>query len=270
MQQTIHRPLVAGNQRRAFGGALMADLLSAADELCRPEGDVHALHGQFLRPGQGGEAAEFTATTLRETANFATVDARVHQNHRLVAAAMVSFHRARPSREHAARATPPSLSPEEAPQAIGGPIPAVTAALREDYDLRDPGAGKPLATGIDGRPIFQFWVRSRIPTQGRTARASALIWISDFFLTHVADAEHAGSPGQRRAASLDHTMWFHQPANPGDWLLYELQSPAYRDSLALTTGRFFDRDGGLVASVAQQSLLRRTTAESTIRAGAGA
>jgi acyl-CoA thioesterase-2 len=52
-------------------------------------------------------------------------------------------------------------------------------------------------------------------------------------------------------------MWFHRPTDLRNWLVYELSSPAYIDELALSTGRFFDRSGAIVASVAQQSLLRR-------------
>lgn len=116
-------------------------------------------------------------------------------------------------------------------------------------------------SGVDGRPVLRYWVRHRdMASDGRTSaldQAAALAWASDLCLTRVADVEHEDCPGVRQAASLDHAMWFHRAPTPGAWLLYEVSSPSYVAELALSVGRFFDRDGHLVASVAQESLLRR-------------
>ena len=102
-----------------------------------------------------------------------------------------------------------------------------------------------------------YWLRRR-ESLGRdpTINAAALAFASDFCLTRVADLEHEDEPRNRWALSLDHVMWFHRPVDVSQWLLYELESPVYREALALSTGRFFDAEGH-IASVGQESLLRR-------------
>jgi acyl-CoA thioesterase-2 len=107
--------------------------------------------------------------------------------------------------------------------------------------------------------VLRYWVRYRGPLCTVVDHAAALAWISDLCLTRVADLEHEASLGVRQGASLDHAMWFHRMPDLSDWLLYDVSSPAYVDELALSTGRFFDPQGSLVASVTQESLLRRHT-----------
>src|SRR5439155_21110323 len=108
--------------------------------------------------------------------------------------------------------------------------------------------------GQDGRPVLAYWVRSRTPVTPGVCSAAALAWVSDLCLTRVADLEHEHLPGARKAASLDQAMWFHGPTVFDGWLLYELVSPAYRDGLALSTGRFYVCAGGLISSVAEESV----------------
>jgi acyl-CoA thioesterase-2 len=257
MTRWMQTQLVAGNQARAYGGALMARLLTAADELVRPPGRVHAFHGHFLRPGRIDVTAELSATVLRSSRAFSTIEVRAEQAERLLATAVVSFHVPETSRGHTARMLNPPRDWRRSPGAEGGPIPPAAAPIRAGFDLRDAGAGRPTHHGDDGRPVFQFWVRARWPLAGDTAQAAALTWASDLCLTHVADADHVDSGGPRQAASLDHTLWFHRTVDVSRWLLYELSSPVYEGALALSVGRFFDESGRLVASVTQESLLRR-------------
>ena len=257
MTRRMQTQLVAGNQARAYGGALMARLLTAADDLARPPGRVHSFHGHFLRPGRTDVTVELSATVLRSSRAFSTIEVRAEQAHRLLATAVVSFHRPEESRQHSARMLQPPRDWSVSPPARGGPIPPEAAPIRAGFDLRDAGAGRPTHHGDDRRPVFQFWVRARERLAGDTAQAAALTWVSDLCLTHVADAEHVGSGGPRQAASLDHTLWFHSAVDVSKWLLYELRSPVYEEALALSVGRFFDASGGLVASVTQESLLRR-------------
>ncbi|MFF2846079.1 acyl-CoA thioesterase [Streptomyces sp. NPDC058001] len=251
--------LPAGNGARAFGGGTLALMMTAADRLAAPGASVHSVHASFLRPGRTDGPAHLRAVTLRASRSFTTVRVVAEQRGRAVTTATVSFHVPAASRAHAACLVTPPRSPAASPPASGGPIPAPDAPTRAGFDLRDAGAGGTVRRGDDGRPVVAYWVRARVPVEAGIRSAAALAWVSDLCLTRVADLEHEHAPGTRRAASLDHAMWFHAPVDLDGWLLYELTSPAYGDGLALSTGRFHDSTGRLVASVAQQSLLLRGT-----------
>lgn len=246
--------LVPGNRTRAFGGSTLATLLRAAAGATADAGRPHSLHAHFLAPASPSLDLDLPSRVLNSSRSFTTVSVEALQLGSTVATATVAFHRPRASRTHTATTSAPSLSPGSAPPAQGGAIPAEDRPSRRDFDLRFADDGP--ITGPDGRPRLRYWVRYRGDLTGPVDQAVALTWISDLCLTRVADLEHEASPGARQAASLDHAAWYHRPFDLRTWLLYETSSPSYADEVALSTGRFF-ADGILVASAAQQSLLRR-------------
>lgn len=247
--------LAAGNGPRVFGGAALAALLHAAAGHAPDGARPHSLHAHFLHAASPDADVALACRVLRASRTFTTVAAEATQDGRLVATATASFHVPTPSATHGVRASTPDGAPEWAPPAFGGPLPAESAPSRVPVDLREAGpAGQ---VGPDGRPVQRYWVRHRGTLHSATDHCAALAWTSDLCLTRAADAEHVDSPGRRQAASLDHAMWFHRTPEPGAWLLYEVTSPSYVDELALSTGRFFDPAGRLLASVSQESLLRR-------------
>lgn len=256
MTETVKFPLVPGSGTRAFGGSTLAALLGAAAASAPEDHRPHSLHAQFLVPADPGAPSEITARALRSTPAFTTLGVDLTQDARVVATGTVSFHRGRESRQHAATAPAPTYSPDGAPAASGGAIPREDAPSRRGFDFRaaDPGP----VTGPDARPVLRYWVRSRRPLTTDLDQALALTWVSDLCLTRVADLEHERSAGLRIAASLDHALWFHHRFDLAEWMLYETSSPAYADGLAFSSGRFH-AGGRLVASVAQQSTLRRVS-----------
>jgi acyl-CoA thioesterase-2 len=244
--------LVRGNTDRAFGGSSLDLLLRGAHAHAPEQAKVHSLHAHFLRAAASDIDVEVSSRVLRASRSFTTVATELTQSGRPVASGTASFHLPRPSIEHTVRATMPRSS-EESAAARGGPLPCETSPSREQVDLREADP----AIGADGRPVLRYWARWRPPLVTELDRAAALAWVSDLCLTRVADLEHEHLPGTRQAASLDHAMWFHRSTDVNEWLLYEVSSPSYVAELALSTGRFFDRHGVLVASVAQESMLRR-------------
>lgn len=247
--------LAAGSGTRAFGGAALDALLRASAMDAPLATRPHSLHAHFLQPVAPQRDVEVRTRVLRASRSFTTIAAEAIQSGVPVAAATTSFYLPRASREHEVNAPTPTWTPEESTAAHGGPLPSEKASVRDPVDLRE---ADPRGTvGLDGRPVQRYWVRWRHPLPSGIDRAAALAWISDLCLTRVADVEHQSEPGDRQAASLDHAMWFHRATDPTDWLIYEVSSPVYVEELALSTGRFFDRDGHLVASVDQGSLLRR-------------
>jgi acyl-CoA thioesterase-2 len=250
---------LSGRSGRVFGGQMLAQGLMAAAADLNPAGPgrTHSLHAQFLRAALPTTEIRYCTTPLRRSTRFATTRVDLTQAADMVATLSVSAHRGEVTPSHSA--SPPTVvgSPEDAPLASGSPIPSVDSPIRHPFDLR--AARLQGIQGSDGRPQVGWWVRLREPLPNAVANAAALAWASDFALTHVADVEHEHLPGERQAASLDHAMWFHRLVDLSRWHLYVLTSPVYQRGLALSSGQFYNQDGLLVATVVQESLLRRVT-----------
>ena len=245
-----------GQYPRVFGGSLLAHLTMTAAGAAHQPSRPHSLHAHFLTQGTVAEEISYNSVALRRTPRFTTFRTDAVQAGTLLATATVSFHSDEVTTGHGPQMPKVDLPPERCRPASGGPIPPPDAPIRVPYDFRHADGLSP-ATRY-GRPVVGYWLRAREKLGPDPAlNAAALAWASDFALTRVADLEHESEPGNRRAASLDHAMWFHRPVCADEWLLYELTSPVYQDALALSTGRFFDLDGNLVATVVQESLLRR-------------
>ncbi|WP_214104756.1 acyl-CoA thioesterase [Acrocarpospora catenulata] len=245
-----------GQHPRVFGGLLLAHLTMTAAASAHQPSRPHSLHAHFLVRGTVTEEISYESVALRRSRRFSTFRTDAVQAGTLLATAAVSFHSDEVTTRHAPRMPTVDLPPERCRPASGGPIPPPDALIRAPYDLRHAEGLFPATR--DGRPVVGYWLRTREKLGPDPAlNAAALAWASDFTLTRIADLEHESEPGTRRAASLDHAMWFHRPFRADEWLLYELTSPVYQGALALSTGRFFDLDGNLVATVTQESLLRR-------------
>jgi acyl-CoA thioesterase-2 len=247
-----------GRSGRIFGGQMLAQGLMAATagrQEVNPERS-YSLHAHFLNPGTPDEAVRFRTTTLRRSARFTTTRVDVTQASTMLATLTVSTHDDEPSPSH--RPIPPIVlgSPDSAEAARGERFPAVDAPIRQPFDLRT--ACLEEVSGSDGRPRVAVWLRLRRPMTDPVAQVAALVWASDFALTRTADVEHEHRLGTRQAASLDHAMWIHRAVDLSRWHLYVLSSPMYRAGLALSCGQMYTDVGDLVASVAQESLLRRT------------
>jgi acyl-CoA thioesterase-2 len=245
-----------GRSGRIFGGQMLAQGLMAAvaGRKASPQ-QSYSLLAHFLNPGTADQAIKLRSTSLRQSARFRTTRVDLTQASTMLATLTVSTHDDEPSPSH--HPTPPAVlgSPDTAEPARGIRFPTIDAPIRQPFDLR--GANLRNNSGSDGRPRVAVWLRLRQPIADPAVHAAALVWASDFALTRTADIEHEHRLGTRQAASLDHAMWIHRAVDLSRWHLYVLTSPIYRAGLALSCGQIFTDDGELIASVAQQSLLRR-------------
>jgi acyl-CoA thioesterase-2 len=169
----------------------------------------------------------------------------------------------------------PGLEHQEPVSLDGLPEPESLPSVWEKYGHLS-GSGR--ASWILGRPFdFRYlesdvvldvaervsrqrvWMRSRDTFEAtHLLQCAALAFASDYLLLEPIARRHGipwATPGMR-AASLDHAMWFHRPFRVDDWLLYELDSPTSQGGRGLAHGRFYDREGRLVASVSQESMIR--------------
>jgi acyl-CoA thioesterase-2 len=240
-----------------YGGQVLAQALRAS-QLTVTARPVHSLHGYFIRPGAEAEPVVYQVERTRDGRNFTTRRVIARQKGVPIFHMEASFHDGAEGVAHAqsAPAVPGAgeVSAEDpferaiaAARTADDPPPRTLLPLVERRLVpAEPGAGK---------AERQLWMRARGEILADAElRACGLAYLSDFWLGGVAKAPHPDAVRQR-IASLDHALWFHAPAQPTDWLLYEMSSAWAGSGRGLAQGRIYDEAGGLVASVAQEIYL---------------
>jgi len=192
----------------------------------------------------------------------------------------VSFQRDEPGYEHRIRLEEDVPEPET--------VASMSELATKFADLVPPNAARALARSrlVEIRPINpedyflrkaavskgRYWIRAGQPLpDDPILQTAALAYMSDYFLTSTSMLEHSTSlwTGRVMSASLDHAMWFHAPCRVDDWLLVDAVSPFAGGARGLTRGQIFDRNRVLVASVAQEGLIRPLRPATTSTDGAG-
>jgi len=259
---------------RIYGGETAAQGLRAAALTVEPGKLAHSLHVTYLRIGDPRRPVEYTVERLRDSRTFSTRWVKARQDGRLVATMTASFQPEQRGFEHAVAplspidrlAVPESLPRRETLLAQAFPVdPPQTARVPWPIDIRYLDR-VPWAPG-DASPANRMWMRAD-GTLGDDPldHLTVLAYASDLTMFEPVLYPHGGSPwalswervsrGDIRGASLDHTIWFHRPFRADEWLLYSQESPAAHGARGFTLGHFFTRDGVLVASVAQEGLIR--------------
>jgi acyl-CoA thioesterase-2 len=247
---------------RLYGGQTVAQSLLAAAATVPTGRAVHSLHTYYLRLGTPDEPVEYVVRRLRDSHSYSARSVGAHQSGRHIAETILSFHAGHPSFSHQ-ESMPQVPGPEglttrsDALAEAMGPSTPVNARAPWPIDVRY----------IDHAPwesdnrsaANRMWVRvaGNLPDDP-LVHAAALAYGSDLAMFEVVVQPHelrwADLIDGRGAfgASLDHSVWFHQPVRADEWLLHVQESPRSGDGRGLATGRYFSRDGRLVASVAQE------------------
>jgi acyl-CoA thioesterase II len=253
-----------------FGGQVLGQALSAAVQTVPGERTVHSLHSYFLRPGDVSRPILYQVDRIRDGSSFTTRRVVAVQSGAAIFNMAASFQIAEDGFEHQDAmpdAPPPEdvLSEAERVLAAGDLLPR---SFRERFTVEQPFEVKPVDV-IDHPfkpspmpPYRRVWFRTAgaLPDDP-TVHQSLLAYVSDHGFLATALFPHGASffgPAVQ-IASLDHVMWFHAPFRADDWLLHVIDSPAARGARGLVRGRVFTRDGRLVASTAQEGLIRRRT-----------
>ncbi|MCJ2014888.1 acyl-CoA thioesterase II [Methylobacterium sp. J-076] len=252
--------------RRVFGGQVVAQALVAATRTVPADRPVHSLHAYFLLPGDPRVPIVYEVERLRDGHSFTTRRVKAIQNGRAIFATTVSFQIVEDGFTHLP-AMPPVPGPEGLPgareiaAAAGLALPEAIAAYfarPRPIELR-PVDLRRYRSGEGREPVFNVWLRAAasLPDDDALHRA-VLAYASDMTLLDVSLIPHGRSvfDPQVQAASLDHALWFHGPVKADAWLLYAQDSPAAAGARGFARGQIFDRDGRLVASVAQEGLIR--------------
>lgn len=225
-----------------FGGLLIAQAARAA-QLTVPDGrPIHSLHASFLVAGRGGEHLHHTVERTRDGGSFSTRRVVVTQSRGPALVLTADFHDDEPGLEYELPATP-APSPDELPTG---------RYTSRWFDSRD----VPVAEGSHAR---RAWFRPTAPVpDDPMLHLQAVAYLSDHGPTRAARQPHASldADANRMSVSLDHSVWFHRPVDVNQWLLSELVPVATGRGRGLSLGTIRTSDGALVATVAQEVLLR--------------
>ncbi|WNG36826.1 acyl-CoA thioesterase II [Archangium violaceum] len=252
--------------RQLFGGQVLGQSLSAASRTVAPERHVHSLHGYFLRPGDASLPVVYTVTRVRDGGSFTTRSVTAIQKGQPIFTMMASFQGDEPGFEHQAK-MPEVPAPEGLPsdvELLRRNAHLIPERVRDKILCDKPIEIRPV-TQVDpfnpkvGEPIKYVWFRADGPLpEDPQVHKYVLAYASDFNLITTSLQPHGASFMQRnmQMASLDHALWFHTDMRVNDWLLYAMDSPWAGNARGLARGHIFTRDGRLVASVAQEGLVR--------------
>ncbi|MCG6121713.1 MAG: acyl-CoA thioesterase II [Microvirga sp.] len=251
--------------QRVFGGQVIGQALVAA---CRTVEDraPHSLHGYFLRPGSPLVPIIYEVDRIRDGRSFSTRRVVAIQNGQAIFSMSASFQVAETGFDHAA-----PMPDVPGPEALGADAGFAGDALQDmpeairryfererPIDIRlveaDRYRGEPARD-----PRFHVWMRTseRLPDDP-TIHHCVLAYASDLTLLDTSMIAHGRTVFERaiQAASLDHALWIHRPFRADDWLLYAQDSPNASGARGFARGAIYTRDGALVASVAQEGLVR--------------
>ena len=250
---------------RVFGGQVAAQALTAAGRTVTDDRVVHSLHGYFVRAGDPRVPIDYQVERIRDGRSFTTRRVTARQGGQAIFTMAASFQVREDGVDHAT-AAPSTPDPESLPTYAERVAPfqdqlAGWGRFPRPFDLRyvnDP----PWQSRLTGpRPGLrnQVWFRpDGVVPDDDLVHVCLLAYLSDLTLLDSLLASHALTHGtdQLQLASLDHAMWFHRPVRLDDWVLYDTESPSAAGGRGLVTGRFFARDGSMLATVVQEGLIR--------------
>jgi acyl-CoA thioesterase-2 len=251
---------------RVFGGQVLGQALAAAYATIEGR-EVHSMHAYFLRAGDPEHPIVYEVDRSRDGRGFSSRRVVAIQHGEQIFHMSASFQS--PEAAIDRQADMPDVPP---PEAVPDLATAVAEAKRKapdrptpfrihehPFEFRPAELPDPLAE-VPREPRVKVWIRlvDRVPDDPILHRC-LLAYTSDYFLLGAAslDMRMSSEREQLQMASIDHAMWFHRPARPDEWLLYVLDSPTASGARGFARGSLFTRDGRLVASTAQEGLVRR-------------
>jgi acyl-CoA thioesterase-2 len=256
--------------QRVFGGQVIGQALVAA---CRTvEGrPPHSLHAYFLLPGDPKVPIIYEVDRIRDGKSFTTRRVIAIQHGQAIFSMSASFHADEPGMTHQAK-IPDVPGPDDLPgeaEIKERVLPMVPDPVRRYFERDRPIELRPVEFERymgkkyeDGR--FHVWIRAtgKLPDDPAIHQC-VLAYASDMTLLDSALIPHGRTVFEKQimAASLDHALWFHRPFRADEWLLYAQDSPNMGGARGFSRGLIFARDGTLVASVAQEGLVRERRPE---------
>lgn len=250
-----------------FGGQVLAQGLMAATMSVDEARYAHSLHGYFLRAGDGNRPVIYQVERTRDGGRFSTRRVTAIQHGEAILHLECSFHVPEDGFDHQENmpATTPPSEVAEIGELVDDPESAemVTwlrhrlAADITPIEIRPVPASAETANSGAGQQ--KVWMRIHEDMADSIALHTCfLTYLSDYYLAGTATLPHAKRTQQEMfIASLDHALWFHRPIRVDQWLLFDFESPSASNGRGFARGSIFNEKGELVASLAQEALLRR-------------
>ena len=270
--KTIEKGIYRGQSqdlgfRALFGGQVMGQALSAAQETVSSDRYVHSLHSYFLRAGDASKPVVYEVENIRNGTSFSTRRIKAIQNGKAIFYMTVSFQCPEEGLNHQS-VMPKAPNPDDVPSFndfISKHQGVLPKGIREKYLAEKP---------IEIRPVQQYnWLKPEktdsncqiwFKTNGSLPNdlrihSCMLTYASDFHFLPTALLPHGASHllPNFQIATVDHAMWFHRPFRFDDWLLYCMDSPSASNGRGLVRGQIFNRQGELVASTMQEGVIRQ-------------
>jgi len=248
-----------------FGGQVLAQAITAAFRTVKKEHNLHSLHSYFLRPGDSSRPILFEVDPIRDGKSFSTRRVAAIQKGKTIFTLSCSWQKQETGLAHS-QPIPDVLPPE----ALRGDLETFKALLTDEQDINrfafrfeaiDSRSVERtnLGDGETHPPYKNTWLKVREPLTdepwvhlGLLAYMSDLDFMSTSMLPHGREKLRGGIQG----ASLDHSIWFHRPFRADQWLLFVKESPHAGGGRGFIRGKFFSRTGELVATAAQECLIR--------------
>jgi acyl-CoA thioesterase-2 len=270
--ETIEKGIYRGQSqdlgfRALFGGQVMGQALSAAQETVSADRYVHSLHSYFLRAGDASKPVVYEVEDIRNGVSFSTRRIKAIQNGIAIFYMTASFQCPEEGFNHQ-DAMPIVPNPDTLPSFsdfLCAHSDALPKSMREKFLAEKP---------IETRPVQQYnWLKPEktnsnnqvwLKTNGNLPddlriHSCMLAYASDFHFLPTALLPHGASHllPDFQIATVDHAMWFHRPFRFDDWLLYSMNSPSASSGRGLVQGKIFSRQGELVASTMQEGVIRQ-------------
>jgi acyl-CoA thioesterase-2 len=251
-------------QGRVFGGQVLAQSITAAMRTVGDDRVVHSMHGYFLRPGNIDKPITFAVDRIHDGRSFATRRTQAYQDGIPILSLIASFQTEDEGLDHQIDMPAGIPQPEDIPSTaerlagIDHPVARFWATERP-FDMRH--VDSPIYLSVEGEPVGHqaVWMKTlgALPDDPNLHRA-ALAYASDYTILEPIYRRHGiawVTPGLK-TASLDHAMWWHRFGRADEWVLYVQESPSGQGGRGLSLGRIYSREGVLLASVAQEGMVR--------------
>ena len=251
-----------------FGGQVLAQALNAANNSVINTRVLHSLHAYFLEPGDLEKPITYQVNNMRNGGSFSTRRVTALQGDKTIFILAASFHKKEEGHEHQIDFNKQIKQPEDLLswddmlQQLGDFLPS---KLKSFLEIERPVEFKPtfIVNPLDKKdlpPISEVWFKVKGNTTGlsTTLKQQVLTYISDYNILNATLYPNGSKAnyGNVQMASLDHSMWFFRDFDLDDWLLYTTESPSTFGARGFARGNIYTRSGKLIASVAQEGLMR--------------
>ncbi|MFT2816051.1 acyl-CoA thioesterase [Leifsonia sp. A12D58] len=251
-------------QGRVFGGQVLAQSLVAAMRTVPDDRHVHSMHGYFLRPGDVNQNITFSVDRIHDGRSFSTRRTQAYQDGVPILSMIASFQDDDEGLEHQIEMPADLPDPESLPTAadslsqVDHSIARYWATERP-FDIRH--VPSPIYLSVDGEHTAKqaVWMKTLGPMpDDPDLHRAALAYASDYSIMEPVMRRHGIAWIERglKVASLDHAMWWHRFGRVDEWMLYVQDSPSAQGGRGLATGSIYSRSGILLASVAQEGMVR--------------